>query len=88
MDTLHLFATSKFFKAHVTTWSPLILAIDPRDRDAEELSKNPLSKVTEPLISTAGPQTQFSPLYFLSSFHSTIPVYYDGDTVIFFFHFW
>lgn len=39
-----------------------------------------LFKVTQPVISTTGSKTQFSPLYF----HSTIPTYYDGDTGIVF----
>lgn len=54
----------------------------PRDLAGEELSK--LFKVTKPVISTAGAKIQFSPLYFLSFFHSTIQIYYNGDTVMVF----
>lgn len=60
----------------------MILVTDQRDLDAEELSK--AFQVTKPAISTAGSKTQFSPLYFLFSFHSNIPTYDDGDTVIVF----
>lgn len=38
----------------------MILAMDQRDLDAEELSK--VLKVMKPVISTAGSKTQFSPL--------------------------
>lgn len=52
-------------------WSHLILAMDQKDLDAEELSK--LFNVTKAVFSTAGSRTQFSPLCFCLSFHSNNP---------------